>query len=155
LEKSWQRLANTSSGLAHRTVRWCTGQCLVPQAGSASTERSQEKEKVTWLYNTGLSGGAPDCLVSQLRSRPTIVCAICERRVSRSNGRLGTSDCPVCTRQCPVRQQARRRNGQMRPIWKEITHRTAIGPVRWCTGLSGAPLDRRQEMPSKMIFNGS
>jgi hypothetical protein len=25
----------------------------------------------------------------------------------------------------------------------------------WCTGLSGAPLDRRQEWPSKLISNGS
>jgi hypothetical protein len=25
----------------------------------------------------------------------------------------------------------------------------------WCTGLSGAPLDKRQEWPSKLISNGS
>jgi hypothetical protein len=27
--------------------------------------------------------------------------------------------------------------------------------VRWCTGLSGAPTDRRQELPTKWRFNGS
>jgi hypothetical protein len=27
--------------------------------------------------------------------------------------------------------------------------------VRWCTGLSGAPPDRRQELPSKNASNGS
>jgi hypothetical protein len=37
----------------------------------------------------------------------------------------------------------------------EIAHQTATVTVWWCTGLSSAPLDRRQEMPSKMIFNGS
>jgi hypothetical protein len=46
------------------------------------------------------------------------------RRVARSNGRLGTSDCPVCTGQCLVRQPAPRSNGRMCLIWKEITHRT-------------------------------
>jgi hypothetical protein len=51
------------------SVRWCTRQCLVPQAGSASTRRSREKRKATWLKFTGLSGGAPDCSVSQRRPR--------------------------------------------------------------------------------------
>jgi hypothetical protein len=41
----------------------------------------------------------------------------------------------VCTRQCPVRQRACSCNGRMRLIWKAITHRTATGTVRWCTGL--------------------
>jgi hypothetical protein len=59
------------------------------------------------------------------------------------------------TELCPVRQSAPRSNGRLRPIWKEITHRTAIVAVRWCTGQSGAPLDRRQELPSKFISNGS
>jgi hypothetical protein len=27
--------------------------------------------------------------------------------------------------------------------------------VRLCTGLSGAPLDRRQKLPSKIVYNGS
>jgi hypothetical protein len=33
-------------------------------------------------------------------------------------------------------------------------HRTGTVYVRWCTGLSGAPLDRRQELPSNWISNG-
>jgi hypothetical protein len=59
------------------------------------------------------------------------------------------------TGQCPVRQPISRTNGRMRQIWKEITHQTATVTVRWCTGLSGAPRERRQEMPSKLISNGS
>ena len=43
----------------------------------------------------------------------------------------------------------------MRLIWKEITHWTATVTVRWCTRLSGAPLDRRQELPSKLVSNSS
>jgi hypothetical protein len=110
--------------------------CPVPHAGSASTGRCREKRRRRGYKSL-------DCLVVQLRLWPTVGCAICGRRVSRSNGRLGTSDCPVCTGQCPVRQRAQRRNGQMRPIWKEIAHRTATGPVWWCPGLSGAPLDKK------------
>ena len=32
-----------------------------------------------------------------------------------------------------------------------INHRT----VRWRTGLSGAPLDKRKDWPSKLVSNGS
>jgi hypothetical protein len=33
MEKTWLCAAKLQLGLAHRTVRWCTGQCLVRQAG--------------------------------------------------------------------------------------------------------------------------
>jgi hypothetical protein len=72
----------------------------------------------------------------------TVDRAIRGRRVAHSNGRLGTSDCPVCTEQCPVRQPTPRTNG-----WKVIAHRTATVTVWWCTRLSGAPPDRRQVWP--------
>jgi hypothetical protein len=85
----------------------------------------------------------------------TVGRAIRGRRVARSNGRLGTPDCPMCTGQCPVRQSTLRTNGRMRLIWKAIAHRTATVTVRWCTGLSSAPLDRRQVWPSKLASNGS
>jgi hypothetical protein len=32
-KKAWLGAANTQLSLAHRTVRWCTGQCPVRQAG--------------------------------------------------------------------------------------------------------------------------
>jgi hypothetical protein len=66
----------------------------------------------------------------------------------RANGRLGTPD-------CPVRQPVPRLNGQQHQIWKEIAHQTATIAVWWCTGLSGALLDRRQELPTKLMSNGS
>jgi hypothetical protein len=62
------------------------------------TRRSREMKKVTLLKFTGLSGGASDCPVSQLRQRPTVVRTINARHVASSNGRLGASDCPVRTR---------------------------------------------------------
>jgi hypothetical protein len=95
-----------------------------------------------------------------LSSEPTVVSANGWPRDQhatrgRTNGRLGTPDCPVCTGQCPVRQPTPRTNGQMHLIWKAIAHRTATVTVRWCTGLSGAPSDRRQVWPSKLASNGS
>jgi hypothetical protein len=75
---------------------------------------------------------SPDCPVSQRRQRPTVVRSINARHVVRANGRLGTPDCPMCTRQCLVRQPAPRPNGRLHPIWKEIAHRTATVAVR-CT----------------------
>jgi hypothetical protein len=65
------RTAKTSTSLAHRTVRWCTGQCPVPQAGSAANWPLSRIGGATWLKITGLSGGAPDCPVSLQRPRPS------------------------------------------------------------------------------------
>jgi hypothetical protein len=101
---------------------------------------------VRWC--TGLSG------------EPTVASANCRSRNvratrGRANGRLGTPDCLVCTGQCPVRQQIPGTNGRLLSVWKEIKHRTITVAVRWCTGLSGAPLDRRQDWPSKLVSNGS
>jgi hypothetical protein len=81
--------------------------------------------------------------------------AIRGRRVARANGRLGAPDCPVCTGQCPVRQPARSCNGRLRQFRKEIRTGHATVTVRWCTGLSGAPPNRRQELPSLLASNGS
>jgi hypothetical protein len=128
--------------------------------------------KSSSVWHTGLSGGAPDsarcarlnsgeqaalgrslavygynssdCPVSQRSSAPTVGSAIFARRVVRTNDRRGAPDCPVCTGQCLVRQPILRTNGRMRQKRKEIAHQTATVTVRWRTGLSGAPPDRRQ-----------
>jgi hypothetical protein len=77
----------------HRTVLWVFS--ARTQVHRRRTRRSRENERAPQLKITGLSGGAPDCPVSQRRSRPTVGCAICGRRVARANGRLGTPDYPV------------------------------------------------------------
>jgi hypothetical protein len=48
---TWLGAAEVQLGLAHRTVRWCTGQCLVRQAGFRWTDHSQEKS-VAYGYNS-------------------------------------------------------------------------------------------------------
>jgi hypothetical protein len=49
----------------------------------------------------------------------------------RANGREGAPDCPVCIRQCPVRQRLPGANGRLRHRRKEI--RTGQCPVRQAT----------------------
>jgi hypothetical protein len=136
----------------HWTVRWCTG-----LSGESSAMNSLvsgiKKGDVAIIHRTvqwciGLSG---EPIVTSANGRP--------RNLWATRGLLqrsaGAPDCPVCTGQCPMHQLARRRNGRMCPIWKEIAHRTATESDRWCTRLSGAPLDRRQELPSKIVSNVS
>jgi hypothetical protein len=92
-----------------------------------------------------------------------------EPTVDRANGRqrnqratrglsrrlVGAPDCPVCTGHCPVSQEDRCSNGQLSLIWKEIAHRTSYRTCPVVHGLSGAPPDRKQILPSKRISNGS
>jgi hypothetical protein len=146
----WLCSAKVSSVWVHRTVRWCTGQCPVCQAGSG--ELAALGNKLTaYDYNS------PDCPVcTRLSGEPTVGRANGRLRDlrethGRANGREGAPDCPMCTGQCPVRQRLPGANGRLRHIRKEI--RTGQCPV--CTGLSGAPGDRRQELPSWNALNGS
>jgi hypothetical protein len=134
------RAAKTQRSLAHRTVRWCTGQCLVvhrivfgapgwalanwPLLGIRRRRTTIIHRTVRWC--TGLSG------------EPTVASAtvgrqIRGRRVARSNGQQGATDCPVCNGQCPVRQPARRSNGRLHQEWKEIRTGHATVVVRCAT----------------------
>jgi hypothetical protein len=124
--------------VVHRTVSGAPGWPTVNRLLSGKRQRHTAIIHRTVLWCTGLSG------------EPTVGCAIRRGRVARSNGRLGTPDCPVCTGQCPVRQPTPRTNGRMHQIWNEIAHRTTTVTVRWCTRLSGAPPDRWQVWPSKI-----
>jgi hypothetical protein len=57
-EKDLAGAAKTQLSLAHRTVRWCTGQCLVREASSGKLA-TLGKTSVAYGYNS------PDYLVSQ------------------------------------------------------------------------------------------
>jgi hypothetical protein len=136
------------------TSLWCTelsGAQADPTMNSSLTGKSEGAvAKNQWTVQC-----APDCPVSQSRPRPTVGSAISGRRVACANGQLVTPNYPVCTVQCSMRQRIQRSNGRVRLIRKEIGHRTTTVHVRWCTGLSGAPPDRRQESPSNWNFKGS
>jgi hypothetical protein len=116
-------------------------QCARPASGDQATLGKNRRRMAiihrTVRWCTGLSG-------EPTAASATVGRAIRGRRVARANGRQGAPDCPVCTGQCPVRQLARRCNGHLHQKRKEIRTRPSTVTVRWCTGLSGAPPDRRQ-----------
>jgi hypothetical protein len=148
---TWLKITGLSGGaldcpVSLRSPRPSPSAANSSLSGKGESTAAKNHRTVRWC--TGLSGKSEP-------PEPTVTNAISGRRVARSNGRLGTPDCPVCTGQCSVRQRDRRPNGRMRQIRMGIEHRTATGPIQWCTGLSGAPLDRRQDLPSKLISNGS
>jgi hypothetical protein len=129
--------AKANSVWVHRTVRWCTRQCLVCQAGSGELA-ALGKEVTAYGYNsldcpvcTGLSGeptvGRANGRLRDLR----------ETR-GRANSREGAPDSVRCA------NGSKAANGRLRQIRKEIR-----------SGLSGAPGDRRQDQPSWNALNGS
>jgi hypothetical protein len=147
LQKTWLNTAKVQLGLEHRTVR-----CARPASGEQAT---LGKSLAAYGYNS------PDCPVvhrtvgDPTAASATVGRAIRGRRVARANDRQGAPDCPVCTGQCSVRQLARRCNGHLRQKRKEIHTGPSTVTVRWCTGLSGAPPNRRQLWPSLLASNGS
>jgi hypothetical protein len=114
----------------HRTVRWCTGQCPVRQAGSGELAALGFRRRRTAINHqtvrwcTRLSG---EPIVDRTNGRPR------NPRVTRgrANDQKGAPDCPVCTGQCPVHQRLWIFNGRLRQNRKEI--RTGQCPVRQAT----------------------
>jgi hypothetical protein len=132
------RSGTSDCPVVHRTVSGAPDRSPVKRPLSGKEQRCTTIIHRTVRWCTGLSG------------EPTVASAtvgrvIRGRRVAHTNGRQGAPDYLVCTGQYPVRHCARRCNGRLCLIWKEIVHRTATVTVRWCTGLSGAPHDRRQD----------
>jgi hypothetical protein len=117
MKKAWLGTAKTQLGLAHRTVRWCTGQCPVRQADSARSGRSREFADGVRLKFTGLSG---EPTVGRANGRPRDL----RGTRGRANGRKGAPDCPVCTNGSQIC------NGRLRYLRKEIGHWTLSGVHR-------------------------
>jgi hypothetical protein len=152
MEMSWLEQPRLCSVWEHRTVfggapdsvRWCTGQCPVCQAGSGELA-ALGKNLTAYDYN---SSDCPVC--TGLSGEPTVGRANGRLRDpretrGRANGREGAPDCPVCTGQCPVRQRLQGCQRSASPNKEGNPHRT----------VSGAPGDRRQELPSRIALNGS
>jgi hypothetical protein len=126
------------SGGSPDSVRWCTGQCPVRQAGSSELA-ALGNSPATYGYNS------PDCPVcTGLSGEPTVGWANGRPRIprvtrGRANGHMGAPDSVRCangsktaTVDCTILGRNRAPEG-----------------VRWCTGLSGAPPDRKLILPSK------
>jgi hypothetical protein len=80
LEIRWLCSAKVCSVWEHRTVRWCTGQCPMRQAGSSELA-ALGNSPATYDYNS------PDCPVSQRSVGPTVGRAICAGHVAEPTAR--------------------------------------------------------------------
>jgi hypothetical protein len=109
----------------------------VRQAGSGELT-ALGKNLTAYGYNS------PDCPVSQRSAGPTVGCTIRVRHVVEPTVGRG-------------HRTVRCANGSKAPMVGFATEgkKSAPDSVRWCTGLSGAPGDRRQELPSWNALNGS
>jgi hypothetical protein len=121
-----------------------TGQCSVPRLARRRTRRSQEKAAGASAKNHRTVRCAPDCPVSHQRPR--------QRSAARSAGDTWTE--PTVTRPHRTVRCAKGTKGSTIGFARRGNKSCTIH-VRWCTGLSGAPVDRRQELPTKWRSNGS
>jgi hypothetical protein len=137
LKMRWLCSAKVCSVWEHRTVRWCTGQCPVRQAGSSKLA-ALGNSPATYGYNSS------DCPVSQRSAGPTVGRAICAGHVAEPTARRGHR-----TVRC-----APDMSGAPTALWLP-TVGFAVEGKKSGTGLSGAPDDRRQELPSQIALNGS
>jgi hypothetical protein len=140
----------------HRTVRWCTGQCPMRQAGSSEKAalgtstavygynspdcpvgRSQANSTLSGIHRRRTAiihqtvWCASDCPVSQRPAGPTVGRAICAGHVAEPTARRGHRSVRCANGSLAA-------NGRLCHLWKEIGQRT----------VSGAPVDRRQDQPS-------
>jgi hypothetical protein len=133
-----------SSVWVHRTVSGAPGWLLRTRCS-----REFNLRRMAIIHRTVRC--APDCSVSQRSAGPTVGCAICARHVAEPTVGMGhrTVRCAPDSVRCA--------NGSQAPTVGSATEgkKSAPDSVRWCTGLSGAPGDRRQELPSWNALNGS
>jgi hypothetical protein len=92
LEVSWLEQPRLCSVWEHRTVRWCTGQCPVRQAGSSKLA-ALENSPATYGYNS------PDCPVSQRSAARSARDTWPSQRLEGGTGLSGVH------RTCPVHQR--------------------------------------------------
>jgi hypothetical protein len=114
LEISWLEQPRLRSVWEHRTVRWCTGQCPVRQAGSGELA-ALGKNLTAYGYNSS------DCPVNQRSAGPTVGCTIRAGHVAEPTVGRGhqTVRCAPDSVRCANGSKAA--NGRLRQIGKEIS----------------------------------
>jgi hypothetical protein len=137
LKMPWLEQPRLCSVWEHRTVRWCTGQCPVRQAGSSEVA-ALGNSPATYGYNS------PDCPVSQRSAGPTVGHAICAGHVAEPTARRGHR-----TVRCAPDMSGAPTALKLPTVDCAIFGRkSGTGQCPVCTGLSGALVDRRQDQPS-------
>jgi hypothetical protein len=94
---------------------------------------------------------APDCPVSQRSAGPTVGRGICARHVAGPTVGRGhrTVRCAPDMSGAPTAPRSATVGCAI------LGRRSGTGQCPVCTGLSGAPDDRRQDQPSRIALNGS
>jgi hypothetical protein len=154
MKLDWRSLAKSSQTC---TSLRCTGLSSVHRTVSGAQAGSAAKLPLSGIGEgvvakiTGLSGGAPDYSVSQQ----------CPRQQSEARSASDAWPEPTVTRphrtiRCApdtIRCAKGTKGSTVGFVIKGKKSGTVH--VRWCTGLSGAPTGRRQELPTKWSSNGS
>jgi hypothetical protein len=143
LEMTWLEQPRLCSVWVHRTVR-CARLALVKRPLSGVRRRRMAK-----IHRTVRC--APDCPVSQWSAGPTVDRVIRARRVVEPTVRRGHRT----VRCAPDSVRCANGSGSSTVGCAKTGKKSALDSVRWCTGLSGAPSERRQELPSWNALNGS
>jgi hypothetical protein len=132
------RAAKTLLSLGAPDSVWCARLALVnwPLSGTQRRRTAIIHRTVRWC--TGLSG---EPTVGRANGRPR------NPRVTRgrANDLMGAPDSVRCANGSKSSTVGCARTGK----------KSAPDSVRWCTRLSGAPVDRRQELPFWIALNGS
>jgi hypothetical protein len=155
-------------GLAHRTVRWCTRQCPVRQAGPREKAALGTRRRRTIIIHrtvrwcTGLSSessvvnSSPSGKAKGQRGYNSSDSPVSQRSPEQRSAAQSSRDtwtAPTvswCTGLSGVHQTVRCANQPRGAMvgYAKFGRRSSTGPstglVRWRTGLSSAPLDRRQ-----------
>jgi hypothetical protein len=122
----------------------CTGQCPVPRLERSMNSLLSRKvgDAAAKIHRTVRC--APDCPVSQPRPRQWLA----------AQSARDTWPAPTVTR---PHRTVRCAKGAMAATvgFARKGRRSRMFTVRWCTGLSGAPTDRRQLFPTKWSSNDS
>jgi hypothetical protein len=137
-EMSWLEQPRLCSVWVHRTVRWLTGQCPVRQAGSSELA-ALRNSPATYGYNS------PDCPVcTGLSGEPTVGRTICAGHVAEPTTRMRhrTVRCAPDMSSAPTALRLPTADCAI------FGKKSGTGQCPVCTGLSGAPIDRRQDQPS-------
>jgi hypothetical protein len=112
----------------------------------------QPKDCSVWVHQT------VRWCIGQCPVRQAGVCQLATLETSTAVYGYKSTDCPVVHRtvRCAP-DSVRCANGSESPTvgFAKEGKKSAPDSVRWCTGLSGAPGDRRQELPSWNALNDS
>jgi hypothetical protein len=94
---SWLEQPRLCSVWVHRTVRWCTGQCPVRQAGSGEMAALGSRQRRTTINHRTVRWCIGQCPVSRLR-RSRRSREPSQQRTTKIHRTVRCApDCPVCT----------------------------------------------------------